>query len=117
MAKTLESKRLQLRRQVRVRKKLNGTPERPRLRVHRTLNHVYAQVIDDSSGATLASASSIALKIPGGTVDAAKAVGKAIAERAKEKSIEKVCFDRGGHLYHGRIKALADAARESGLQF
>jgi large subunit ribosomal protein L18 len=101
----------------RIRKHLSGTPERPRLRVTRTLNHIYAQIIDDTTGTTLATASSVALKIDGGNVDGAKAVGKAIGEVAKTKSIEKVCFDRGGRLYHGRVKALADAAREAGLEF
>jgi large subunit ribosomal protein L18 len=81
------------------------------------LKHIYAQVIDDSTGRTLASASSVALKMTGGTVDAAKSVGKALAEKAKAASVERVCFDRNGRLYHGRIKALADAAREAGLDF
>jgi large subunit ribosomal protein L18 len=113
------SKRLVLRerRKVRIRKGVEGTPERPRLRVTRTLKHIYAQIIDDTVGRTLASASSVALKINGGNVDAAKAVGQAVAALAKEKSIDRVCFDRGGCLYHGRVKALADAAREAGLQF
>jgi|SRR5947209_143294 large subunit ribosomal protein L18 len=102
----------------RIRRKLSGTAERPRLAVHRSLNHIYAQVIDDKAGATVASASTMTLKIKtGGNVDAAKEVGKAVAERAKEKGITKVVFDRGGYLYHGRIKALADAAREAGLEF
>ena len=117
MGNTNESTVLKMRRIRRIRKRLEGTPERPRLRVTRTLKHIYAQIIDDSKGITLASASSVALKISGGNVDAAKAVGKAIGEAAKAKSIESVCFDRGGRLYHGRVKALADAAREAGLQF
>ena len=105
----------------RVRSKLAGTTQRPRLNVFRSLNHIYAQVIDDSASTTLASASTLpgktGEKIAGGNVDAAKVVGKLIAERAKEKGITKVVFDRGGYLYHGRIKALAEAAREAGLEF
>jgi large subunit ribosomal protein L18 len=102
----------------RIRRKLSGTEARPRLNVYRSLNHIYAQVIDDQSGATLVSASTLALKVKsGGNVAAAKEIGKAVAERAVEKGIKKVVFDRGGFLYHGRIKALADAAREAGLEF
>src|SRR5215469_2122227 len=102
----------------RIREKLSGTTERPRLNVYRSLNHIYAQVIDDQKGETLASASTLALKLKtGGNVTAAKEIGKAIAERAKEKGIKQVVFDRGGFLYHGRIKALAEAAREAGLEF
>jgi len=105
------------RRRKRVRKTVTGTTERPRLTVHPTLKHIYAQVIDDTTGQTLASASSVALKITGGNVDSAKSVGKALAKSAKAASVAKVCFDRNGRLYHGRIKALADAAREAGLDF
>ena len=102
----------------RIRRKLSGTTERPRLSVHRSLNHIYAQVIDDQTGETLVSASTLAVKSKtGGNVAAAKEIGKTIAERAVEKGVKKVVFDRGGYLYHGRIKALADAARESGLEF
>jgi len=102
----------------RIRRKLSGTAERPRLSVYRSLNHLYVQVIDDLNGVTLASASTLALKIKtGGNVASAKEIGKAIAERAQEKGIKKVVFDRGGFLYHGRIKAVADAAREAGLEF
>ena len=104
----------------RIRKKMLGTPERPRLAVYRSLNHIYAQVIDDRKGATLVAASTAEGgkdKATGGNVAAAKEVGRRIAERAKEKGIAKVVFDRGGYLYHGRVKALADAAREAGLQF
>ena len=100
----------------RIRRKLAGTGERPRLNVYRSLNHIYAQVIDDQTGTTLVEASTIKMKT-GGNVAAAKEIGKAIAERAVEKGIKAVVFDRGGYLYHGRIKALADAAREAGLQF
>jgi large subunit ribosomal protein L18 len=102
----------------RIRRKLAGTEERPRLNVYRSLSHIYAQVIDDQNGVTLVSASTLALKAKtGGNVAAAKEIGKTIAERAVEKGIKKVVFDRGGFLYHGRIKALADAAREAGLEF
>ncbi len=102
----------------RIRRKLSGTEERPRLNVYRSLNHIYAQVIDDQNGVTLVSASTLAMKAKtGGNVAAAKEIGKAVAERAVEKGIKKVVFDRGGFLYHGRIKALADAAREAGLEF
>jgi len=106
----------------RVRLNVSGTPERPRLCVYRSLDHIYAQVIDDRAGKTLASASSAdkatkkALK-GGGNVAAAKVVGKEIAGRAKAVGVSKVVFDRGGYKYHGRVKALADAAREAGLQF
>jgi large subunit ribosomal protein L18 len=105
----------------RVRAKVAGTAERPRLNVFRSLNHIYAQIIDDASATTLASASTIVKKgeekKSGGNIEAAAAVGKLIAERAKDKGVTKVVFDRGGYLYHGRIKALADAAREGGLEF
>ncbi len=104
----------------RMRQRMSGSPERPRLNVYRSLNHIYAQLIDDSTGKTLASASTVqgkGGKKTGGNVASAKEIGKTIAQRAKEKGIKKVVFDRGGYLYHGRIKALADAAREAGLEF
>ncbi len=102
----------------RIREKLSGTTERPRLNVHRSLNHIYAQVIDDQKGETLVAASSLALKLKtGGNVATAKEIGKAVAEKAVAKGIKRVVFDRGGYLYHGRVKALADAAREAGLEF
>ena len=102
----------------RIRQKLEGTAARPRLNVYRSLNHIYAQVIDDAKGETLISASTVAGKVKtGGNVAAAKEVGKLVAERAIEKGIKKVVFDRGGYLYHGRVKALADAARAGGLDF
>ena len=105
----------------RIRKKVLGTAERPRLNVYRSLNHIYVQVIDDLQGMTLVSASSAEAKTEsrtkGGNLSAAKNVGKAVAERAKAKGINKVVFDRGGYIYHGRVKAVADAAREAGLQF
>jgi large subunit ribosomal protein L18 len=100
----------------RIRAKLSGTGERPRLNVYRSLNNIYAQLIDDEKGVTLASASTIKLKT-GGNVAAAREIGKTVAELAVQKGIKKVVFDRGGFLYHGRIKALADAAREAGLEF
>jgi large subunit ribosomal protein L18 len=105
----------------RIRKKIQGTAERPRLNVYRSLNQVYVQLIDDLEGNTLVSANSAegakGEKKNGGTVAAAKAVGKVIADRAKAKGISEVVFDRGGYIYHGRVKAVADAAREAGLKF
>ena len=102
----------------RIRRKLAGTEVRPRLNVYRSLNHIYAQVIDDQKGETLVSASTLALTTKtGGNVAAAKEIGKAVAEAAVKQGIKKVVFDRGCFLYHGRIKALADAAREGGLEF
>ena len=106
----------------RVRIKVSGTTERPRLCVYRSLGHIYAQVIDDRTGKTLVSASSLDKETKknlkgGGNVAAAKVIGKAVAERAKAAGVSKVVFDRGGYKYHGRVKALADAAREAGLQF
>jgi large subunit ribosomal protein L18 len=104
----------------RIRKKLKGTSERPRLAVFRSVAHIYAQVIDDTKGVTIASASSAEKtgdSKTGGNVAAAKEIGKRVAERSKEKGVNKVVFDRGGYLYHGRVKALADAAREAGLEF
>jgi large subunit ribosomal protein L18 len=113
-----QTKRNEIRKRIhdRIRRKIAGTAERPRLNVYRSMNHIYAQVIDDAAGVTIASASTIKSKT-GGNVAAAKEIGKTIAERAKEKGVTKVVFDRGGYLYHGRIKALADAAREAGLEF
>ena len=107
----------------RIRKKVAGTASRPRLNVYRSVNHIYVQLIDDAKQATIVSASSLEQgkdgkkHIAGGNIAAAKQVGKLIAERAKQKGIETVVFDRGGYLYHGRIKAVADAAREGGLKF
>ena len=103
----------------RIRRKVAGSTERPRLAVFRSVKHIYAQVIDDSVGHTVAAASSnekSGIK-SGGNVAGAKAVGKLLAERAKDKGVKSVVFDRGGYLYHGRVKALADAAREGGLEF
>ena len=103
----------------RIRKKITGTAERPRLAIFRSVNHIYAQVIDDVKGVTLASASTTesAFDKTGGNVAAAKEVGKLIAERAKDKGVTKVVFDRGGYIYHGRVRNLAEAAREAGLEF
>lgn len=110
------------RRNWRSRKKVFGTPERPRLVVYRSARHIYAQIIDDLAGVTLASASSVAKSIRssvkyGGNKDAAKTVGAAIAKQAMDTGIKAVCFDRNGYKYHGRVKALADGAREAGLAF
>ena len=104
----------------RIRRKVKGSTERPRLAIYRSLNHIYAQVIDDRKGETLVSASSTEKDLRGGTggnLDAARRIGQAIAERAIAKGIEQVVFDRGGYLYHGRVKSLAEAAREGGLKF
>lgn len=104
----------------RIRKRVKGTAVRPRLAVFRSLNHIYAQVIDDEQGITLCSASSVEKSAGagnGGNLDAAKTIGKLIAERAQGKGITQVVFDRGGYIYHGRVKSLAEAAREAGLQF
>ena len=107
-----------LRRHVRVRRKISGTPECPRLNVFRSNAHIHVQIIDDVHGNTLVSASSVELKLEnGGNIEAAKAVGKAVAERALEKNITNVVFDRGGYIYTGRVKAVAEAAREAGLKF
>jgi large subunit ribosomal protein L18 len=105
----------------RIRRKVRGTTERPRLAIFRSVAHIYAQVIDDAKGVTIVAASSSEKgsgenKMTGGNVAAAKEIGKRVAERAKEKGITRVVFDRGGYLYHGRVKALADAAREAGLE-
>ena len=110
---------------LRLRKRIGGTPERPRLAIFRSVSHIYAQVIDDQAGTTLVSASTTepALKAKltdgakGGNLAGAKAIGAAVAERLKAKGISRVVFDRGGFLYHGRVKAVADAAREAGLEF
>lgn len=116
-----KAKRLQ-RRRYSVRKSVFGTSERPRLSVYRSSKHIYAQVVDDMSGRTLVAVASTVSDVRGelkngGNVAAAKAVGKAIAERAVAAGIKQVCFDRGGRMYHGRVKALADSAREAGLKF
>jgi large subunit ribosomal protein L18 len=111
-----------LRKHLRVRKKIKGTTERPRLNVFRSLSHIYAQIIDDTTGNTLVAASTLDEAIKGkikfgGNKEAAKEVGKLVAEKAADKGIKSVVFDRGGYIYHGRVKELADAAREAGLEF
>jgi large subunit ribosomal protein L18 len=116
------SNEARIRKHARVRRKLSGTTERPRLNVFRSLTNIYAQIIDDTTGTTLVAASSIdsALKEKlkfGGNKEAAKEVGKLIAEKASDKGIKLVVFDRGGYIYHGRVKELAEAAREAGLEF
>jgi large subunit ribosomal protein L18 len=110
---------IRIRIHARLRRRVEGSSERPRLAVFRSLNHIYAQVIDDQQGHTLVAASSVEkdLRGKGGNVEGAKRIGQAVALRAKEKGITRVVFDRGGYLYHGRVKALADAARQEGLEF
>ena len=106
------------RRHSRIREKISGTSECPRLNVFRSNTQIFAQIIDDVKGVTLVSSSSVELKLKnGGNVEGARLVGKDIAEKAKKSNINKVVFDRGGYLYHGRVKALAEAARENGLEF
>ena len=119
MVKKFDSNAQRLKRHKRVRAHISGTAQRPRLDVFRSAKNIYAQVIDDVAGVTLASAASNEkdFGIYGGNVEAAKEVGSLIAERAKAKGIEEVVFDRGGYLYHGRVEALAEAAREGGLKF
>ena len=110
--------RIRLRIHRRIRRRVKGTEQRPRLAVFRSVKHIYAQVIDDAKGHTVVAASSTEKSSGnGGNVDGAKAIGKLVAQRAKDKGIEAVVFDRGGYQYHGRVKALADAAREAGLEF
>jgi large subunit ribosomal protein L18 len=121
MPKT-DSNVVRLRIHERIRKRLTGSTERPRLAVFRSNKHIYAQIIDDSRGSTVTAASTLDVDAKkdaknGGNIAAAKAVGKLVAERAKAKGVESVLFDRGGYLYHGRVKALAEAAREAGLKF
>jgi large subunit ribosomal protein L18 len=117
-----DKNKARLKRHLRVRKKVNGTTARPRLSVYRSSKHMYAQIIDDTNAVTIVAASTADKDLKagvtnGGSIEAAKQVGELIAKRAKEKGIESVVFDRGGYLYHGRIQALADAAREAGLVF
>lgn len=109
-------------RHFRIRKKLSGTAERPRLNIYRSLQNIYAQIINDETGETIVCASTMEKDVlgklkSGGNIEAAKAVGKAVAQRALKKGIKQVVFDRGGYLYHGRVKDLAEAAREAGLEF
>ncbi|HZI93372.1 MAG TPA: 50S ribosomal protein L18 [Patescibacteria group bacterium] len=122
MESKTDKNRIRTGRKTRYRDKVDGLPVRPRLAVYRSLNHIYVQAIDDTTGATVASASSIDKEIRktlknGGNIAAAKSVGEVIAKRLKDKGLVEVVFDRGGYLYHGRVKALADAAREHGLKF
>jgi large subunit ribosomal protein L18 len=122
MISKLKKNEIRLRKHDRVRKKLSGTSERPRLNVFRSLSHIYAQVIDDTTGNTLVSASTLDEAIKGkiksgGNKEAAKEVGKLVAQKAIDKGIKLVVYDRGGYLYHGRVKELAEAAREAGLEF
>lgn len=118
MSKLQSRNDVRLKRHARVRAKISGTPECPRLNVFRSNAHIHAQVIDDVNGVTLASASSVDMKLENvSNIAAATAVGKAVGEAAIAKNIKKVVFDRGGYVYHGRVKALAEAAREAGLEF
>lgn len=119
MIKKISRSEIRKRKHARVRAKISGTAERPRLCVFRSLSNIYAQVIDDVAGKTLVSASTLdkSLEAYGGNTEAAKAVGKLVAERALAAGIENVVFDRGGYLYHGRVAALAESAREAGLKF
>lgn len=119
MIKMKDKNKARMKRHYRVRKNISGTAERPRLNVFRSLNHIYAQVIDDTKGVTLVSASSLdkGFEGYGGNVEGAKAVGKAVAEKALAAGIKSVVFDRGGYVYHGRVAALAEGAREGGLEF
>lgn len=119
MIKKVDTEAARIKRHERVRKNISGTAQRPRLNVYRSLNHIYAQVIDDEKGVTLVAASSMDKDFEGygGNVEAAKKVGKAVAEKALAAGITKVVFDRGGYVYHGRVAALAEGAREGGLEF
>lgn len=122
MISKTDKNKARVKRHLRVRKKIEGTTERPRLNVFRSSKHMYAQIIDDVQGVTLASASTLDKELKdsienGGDVESARKVGELIAQRAKEKGISGVVFDRGGYIYHGRVQALADAAREAGLEF
>ena len=119
MVSKIDKKAMRMRRHIRVRGKVSGTPERPRLNVFRSNANIYAQIIDDVNGVTLVSANTLEKEFEGatGNVEAAKKVGAILAERAKAKGIEEVVFDRGGYVYHGRVAALAEGAREAGLKF
>ena len=119
MVSKIDKKAMRMRRHIRVRGKVSGTPERPRLNVFRSNANIYAQIIDDVNGVTLVSANTLEKDFEGatGNIEAAKKVGALVAERAKAKGIEEVVFDRGGYIYHGRVAALAEGAREGGLNF
>lgn len=122
MNNSIKRRQARVKRQVRVRRKVRGTSERPRLSVFRSSKHIYAQIIEDSTGRTLVTASTVNKEVAEGlentgNIAAAQAVGQALAKKALENNINQVVFDRNGFLYHGRVKALADAAREAGLAF
>ena len=119
MVKRIDKNAMRLKRHIRVRGKISGTPERPRLNVFRSNANIYAQIIDDVNGVTLVSANTLEKEFEGatGNCEAAKKVGAVLAERAKAKGIEEVVFDRGGYIFHGRVAALAEGAREGGLDF
>ena len=117
MKKEYPRKKIRTHKHKRLRYRIVGTPERPRLAVFRSAKHIYAQIIDDTKGITLCSASTLTEETEGTKTDAAKAVGAAVAQKALDAGITKVVFDRGGNIYHGRIKALAEGAREAGLEF
>jgi len=119
MVSKVNKNAMRMKRHIRVRGKISGTPERPRLSVFRSNANIYAQIIDDVNGVTLASANTLEKEFEGatGNAEAAKKVGQIVAERAKAKGIEKVVFDRNGYIYHGRVAALAEGAREAGLEF
>lgn len=117
MKKEYPRKKIRTHKHKRMRFRITGTPERPRLAVFRSAKHIYAQIIDDVQGVTLVSASTLNVNAEGTKTDAAKAVGEAVAKKALDAGITKVVFDRGGNIYHGRIKALAEGAREAGLDF
>ena len=117
MKKEYPRKKIRAHKHKRMRFRITGTPERPRLAVFRSAKHVYAQIIDDTKGVTLVSASTLNVESEGTKTDAAKAVGEAVAKKALDAGITKVVFDRGGNIYHGRVKALAEGAREGGLEF
>lgn len=122
MIKNIDRREIRKKKHRRVRKKIHGTAERPRMSVFRSLNHIYVQIINDDLGITLAAASSLdpefkATGLSGGNIEGAKKVGELIAKKALEKGITKVVYDRGGYIYHGRVAALADSAREAGLEF
>ena len=116
-SKSQQRERVRLKRHRRVRRRITGTPERPRLVVHRSLKNVSAQLVDDLSASTILGVSSLALELEGSKTERARETGREIARRAKDKGITRVVFDRGGYLYHGRVQALAEGAREGGLEF
>ena len=116
-SKSQQRERVRLKRHRRVRRRISGTPERPRLVVHRSLRNVTAQLVDDMSATTILGVTSLGLELEGAKIEQARETGREIARRAKEKGITRVVFDRGGYLYHGRVQALAEGAREGGLEF